>query len=146
MIILYWDFNNRIMTETTRTTVTLSKTSMNQVQELVGVFGNTPAAVIARIVEHFFDYGRFDDVLERLRAKKRELYPPTDNIINKKISNLFKGANRIPLKDFVEYLEVDPKLILKNIHIWSEKYKIKVIENIVIKDWILLNSKHLAIP
>ena len=36
----------RIMTETTRTTVTLSNTSMNQVQELVGVFGNTPAAVI----------------------------------------------------------------------------------------------------
>jgi hypothetical protein len=122
------------MTETTRTTVTLSKTSMNQVEELVGVFGNTPASVITRIVEHFFDYGRFDDVLDKLRAKKREMYPPSETNINSKITNLFKGANRIPFKDFVEYLEVDPHLVLKNIHIWSEKYNIKVIENIVIKD------------
>jgi hypothetical protein len=122
------------MTETTRTTVTLSKTSMNQIKELVGVFGNTPASVISRIVEHFFDYGRFDDVLDKLRAKKRELYPPTEQIINRKIANLFKGANRVPFEDFVEYLEVDPHLVLKNIHIWSEKYKIKIIENIVVKD------------
>ena len=55
------------MTETTRTTVTLSKSSMNQVEELIGVFGNSPASVISRIVEHFFDYGRFDDILQRLR-------------------------------------------------------------------------------
>jgi len=46
------------MTETTRTTVTLSKISMNQVKELVGVFGSTTASVISRIVEHFFDYGK----------------------------------------------------------------------------------------
>ncbi len=48
------------MPETTRTTVTLSRISMNQVKELVGVFGSTPASVISRVVEHFFDYGKFD--------------------------------------------------------------------------------------
>lgn len=122
------------MTETTRTTVTLSKISMNQVEELVGVFGSTPASVISRIVEHFFDYGKFDDVLERLRAKKRELYPPEDSIIDEKISKLFKGADRIPFEYFIEYLQVDKNYVLNNLHIWAEKYHIKVIENLVIKN------------
>ena len=122
------------MTETTRTTVTLSKISMNQVKELVGVFGSTPASVISRIVEHFFDYGKFDDVIEKMKAKKRELYPPEDTIINNKIKNLFRGANKIPFNDFVDFLQVDKKLVLKNIHIWTEKYNIRIIENLVIKN------------
>jgi hypothetical protein len=121
------------MTETTRTTVTLSKSSMNQVEELVGVFGNSPAAVISRIVEHFFDYGRFDDILQRLRAKKRILYPPDESEINKKITNLFKGANKIPLDDFIDFINVDKMYVLDNFHIWSEKYNLKIIENFVQK-------------
>jgi len=122
------------MTETTRTTVTLSRISMNEVKELVGVFGSTPASVISRIVDHFFDYGRFDDVIEKMKAKKRELYPPDEAIINEKIKNLFKGADKIPFADFINFLQVDKKLVMENIHIWTEKYNIKIIENLVIKD------------
>ena len=122
------------MTETTRTTVTLSRISMNQVKELVGVFGSTSASVISRIVEHFFDYGRFDDVIEKMKAKKRELFPPDDAIINERIKNLFKGANKIPFDDFINFLQVDKKLVLENIHIWTKKYNIKIIKNLVIKD------------
>ena len=122
------------MTETTRTTVTLSKISMNQVKELVGVFGSTPASVISRIVEHFFDYGKFDDVIEKMKAKKRELFPPDDITINNKIKNLFKGVNKIPFEDFVDFLQVDKKYVLESIHIWTERYNIKIIENLVIKN------------
>ncbi len=122
------------MTETTRTTVTLSRISMNEVKALVGVFGSTPASVISRIVDHFFDYGRFDDVIEKMKAKKRELFPPNDAIINEKIKNLFKGADKIPFADFINFLQVDKKLVMENIHIWTEKYNIKIIENLVIKD------------
>ena len=122
------------MPETTRTTVTLSQISMNQVKELVGVFGSTPASVISRIVDHFFDYGRFDDVLVKMKAKKRELFPPDEVLINEKIKNLFKGANKIPFDDFINFLQVDKKLVLENIHIWTEKYKIKIIENLVVKN------------
>ncbi len=122
------------MTETTRTTVTLSKISMNQVKELVGVFGSTPASVISRIVEHFFDYGKFDDVIEKMKAKKRELFPPDDITINDKIKNLFKGVNKIPFEDFVDFLQVDRKYVLESIHIWTERYNIKIIENLVIKN------------
>jgi len=122
------------MTETTRTTVTLSKISMNQVKELVGVFGSTPASVISRIVEHFFDYGKFDDVIEKMKAKKRELFPPDDITINNKIKNLFKGVNKIPFEDFVDFLQVDRKYVLESIHIWTERYNIRIIENLVIKN------------
>lgn len=122
------------MTETTRTTVTLSKISMNQVKELVGVFGSTPASVISRIVEHFFDYGKFDDVIEKMKAKKRELFPPDHITVNNKIKNLFKGVNKIPFEDFVDFLQVDRKYVLENIHIWTERYNIKIIENLVIKN------------
>jgi hypothetical protein len=122
------------MTQTARTTVTLSKVSMNQIEELVGVFGNTPASVISRIVEHFFDYGKFDEVLEKLRAKKRELYPPDTQTIHKKILNLFKAANKIPFQDFCDFLEIDKKFAFDNLHIWAEKYKIRLIENFVIKE------------
>jgi len=122
------------MTETTRTTVTLSKISMNQVKELVGVFGSTPASVISRIVEHFFDYGKFDDVIEKMKAKRRELFPPDDITINNKIRNLFKGVDKIPFEDFVDFLQVDRKYVLESIHIWAERYNIKIIENLVIKN------------
>jgi len=122
------------MTETSRTTVTLSKISMDQVKELVGVFGNTPAAVISRIVEHFFDYGKFDDVLNRLIIKKRELYPPDEKTIEKRIMNLFKGANKIPVEDFLEFLGVSKKYVFNTIHVWREKYKIQIIENLVISN------------
>lgn len=121
------------MSETTRTTVTLSKISMNQVKELVGVFGSTPASVISRIVEHFFDYGRFDDVIEKMKAKKRELFPPDEKTINSKINNLFKGVNKIPFNEFIDFLQVDKKHVLENIHTWAEKYNIKIVENLVIK-------------
>jgi len=121
------------MTETTRTTVTLSKISMDQVKELVGVFGSTPASVISRIVEHFFDYGKFDYVIEKLKAKKRELFPPDETTINEKIKNLFKGVNKIPFNEFIDFLQVDKKYVLENIHIWTEKYKIRIEENLVLK-------------
>ena len=103
------------------------------VKEFVGVFGSTPASVISRIVEHFFDYGKFDDVIEKMKAKKRELFPPDDTIINNKIKNLFKGVNKIPFNEFIDFLQVDKKHVLENIHIWAEKYNIRIVENLVIK-------------
>lgn len=123
------------MPDTIRTTVTLSKASMKQVEDLVGVLGNTPASVISRIVEFFFDYGRFDDILEKLKDKKRELYPPKESVIYEKITNFFKWGNKIPLDDFIEYLEVNKKYALENFHIWAEKFNLKLIENFVIKEY-----------
>ena len=107
-----------------RTTVTLSDITMDQVDELIGVFGNTPAAVISKIVEHFFYYGRFEDLLSNLRAKKRELYPPNEDEILKKITILLKGVEEIPFNEFIEDLELDRRYVVNNFHKWSEKFNI----------------------
>lgn len=116
-----------------RTTVTLSDITMNQVDELIGVFGNNSAAVISKIVEHFFYYGRFDDLLKNLRAKKRELYSPKEEEIIDKISILLKGIEEIPFDDFIEDLELDRKYVVNNFHIWSEKFNIKRKGNFIVK-------------
>ena len=71
---------------------------------------------------------------EKMKAKKRELFPPDDITINNKIKNLFKGVNKIPFEDFVDFLQVDRKYVLESIHIWTERYNIKIIENLVIKN------------
>jgi 3-methyladenine DNA glycosylase/8-oxoguanine DNA glycosylase len=69
-----------------------------------------------------------------MKAKKRELFPPDDLTINNKIKNLFKGVNKIPFEDFVDFLQVDRKYVLESIHIWAERYNIRIIENLVIKN------------
>jgi len=117
-----------------RTTVTLSNISMKLVNELLGVFGNTPAAVISNIVDHFFYYNKFNDLLNTLRAQKRQLFPPDDKVIEEKIINLFKGANEIPFEEFIDDLELDRQFVVRQFHIWTEKFGLKRIRNFVIKE------------
>ena len=116
-----------------RTTVTLSDITMDQVDELIGVFGNNPAAVISKIVDHFFYYGRFEDLLSNLRAKKRELYPPEEEKVLSKISILLKGVEEIPFDEFIEDLELDRRYVINNFHKWSEKFNIVRKGNNVVK-------------
>ena len=75
------------MTETARTTVTLSKGYMDLVDELVGVFGNTTASVITNIVEFFLNDSKNDLFLQKLRDRKKRLYPPEESVIKTKIFN-----------------------------------------------------------
>ena len=119
--------------EVKRTTVTLSNISMNLINELIGVFGNTPAAVISNIVDHFFYYGKFEELLKTLRAKKRELYPPDENELRKKIIDLLSGVEEIPFDEFIEDLELDRKYVIKNFHTWSKTFGIKRKGNMIIK-------------
>jgi hypothetical protein len=63
---------NKKMTETTRTTVTLNKSYMKLIEELVDVFGTTRAQVINNIVEYFFNDSNNDALLEKLRTRKRQ--------------------------------------------------------------------------
>ncbi len=118
---------SNIMTETIRTTVTLSEFTMKQVNDLVGVFGNSAASVISKIVEHFFDYGRFDDILLRLKKKKRELYPPEEEELGKMIPSFLKAADDIPLNDFLAYLKIEKNYALAKLPDWARIYGINLI-------------------
>jgi predicted DNA-binding protein len=112
------------MTNTERTTVTLSKIYMEMIDELVSVFGRTQAAVITNIVHHFFNNSSNFALLEELKARKRS--KPDKNLIEEKIKKLFKGAKSIKLKDFLEYLNIDKNYLFNRLNEWKQKFNIEL--------------------
>jgi hypothetical protein len=121
------------MTETERTTVTLSKINMKLVNELIGVYGNTQAAVISNMVKHFFEDSKNYALIEELKARKRKFKPPEEKVIEERISNLLKWADSIPFEDFIKDLDLDRQYVIDHFHKWTKKYNIKRIDNKIIK-------------
>ncbi|MFX1389642.1 MAG: hypothetical protein ACFE9Z_06205 [Promethearchaeota archaeon] len=121
------------MTETTRTTVTLNKSYMRLIEELVDVFGATRAQVINNIVEYFFNDSRNDPLLEKLRArKKKELFPEKIEL-DKKIKGYLKRADKIPFDIFIEHLKLDPDFVVSHLEELGENYGFMIIDNKITK-------------
>ena len=121
------------MTETTRTTVTLNKSYMRLIEELVDVFGATKAQVISNIVEYFFNDNKNDPLLEKLRARKRKENPPNESDIDLRIKNYLTISDKVPFNVFVENLKLDVDFVVTHLEEWAEKYNFKFIENKIIK-------------
>ncbi|TXT61843.1 MAG: hypothetical protein BAJALOKI3v1_740002 [Promethearchaeota archaeon] len=119
------------MTETKRTTVTLSKTYMDLIDELVGVFGRTQAAVITNIVQHFFNNSNNFPLLEELRSRKRK--QPDITNIELKLQKLLKGTKTIKLSHFLEYLEIDRDFLFDQLEDWKKKFNLKLDYDKIIK-------------
>jgi len=122
------------MTETTRTTVTLNKSYMKLIEDLVDVFGATKAQVISNIVEYFFNDSKNDPLLEKLRARKRKEKLPEDFELDKKIKIYLKRADKIPFNIFLDHLKLDVDFVIDHLDEWGEKYNFKLINNNIIKD------------
>ena len=114
------------MTDTKRTTVTLSTNYMNKVEELVDVYATTKAQVISKIVENFFDNPDNIHLLEKLREEKKKLKKKNQEPekIENKIDMILKSANKIPISNFLDYLEIDMHYFFDNLHKWQEKFNI----------------------
>ncbi|MEJ2250537.1 MAG: hypothetical protein P8Y97_12905 [Candidatus Lokiarchaeota archaeon] len=121
------------MTETKRTTVTLGKIYMDMIDELIGVFGTTQAAVINNIVKHFFNDSHNDNLLLKLKRRKREKNPPAQEVLEQKIQNLLKGVNVIKLSHFLSYLEIERNYFLENLDKWKKMYGFKLEYDKIIK-------------
>jgi len=121
------------MTETTRTTVTLNKSYMRLIEELVDVFGPTKAQVISNIVEYFFNDNKNDPLLEKLRARKRKENPPNESDIDLRIKKYLTISDKVPFNVFVEHLKLDVDFVVTHLEEWAEKYNFKFIENKIIK-------------
>ena len=121
------------MTETARTTVTLNKSYMRLVEELVDVFGATKAQVISNIVEYFFNDSKNDPLLEKLRERKRKEILPNKEELGNKIRNYLKKADKIPFDVFVDHLKLDTEFLINNLNELSEKYNFTIIENKITK-------------
>jgi len=121
------------MTETTRTTVTLNKSYMKLIEELVDVFGATKAQVISNIVEHFFNDSRNDTLIEKLRERKRKEKPPEKLDLDNRIKKYLKRANKIPFEMFIKHLKLDTDYVIDNLDEWGEKYNFILIDNKITK-------------
>ncbi len=122
------------MTETSRTTITLTKSVMRLVDEIINVFGATRAQVISNIVEFFFNNKKNDQLLDKLRTRKREQNKPDDEILDKKIKDLLDGANNIPLDFVLKYLNIGETYFIIRNKKWSNKYNYKLDNNRIVKN------------
>jgi hypothetical protein len=121
------------MTETSRTTVTLNKSYMRLIEELVEVFGATRAQVISNIVEHFFNDSKNDDLLDKLRSRKRKENPPSESNIDDKITKYLTVSDKIPIHIFVEHLKLDIEFVVNHLEEWGKKYAFRFIDNKIVK-------------
>ncbi|MCK4688238.1 MAG: hypothetical protein KAT66_08905 [Candidatus Lokiarchaeota archaeon] len=121
------------MTETTRTTVTLNKSYMKLIEELVDVFGATKAQVISNIVEHFFNDSKNDALLEKLRERKRKEKFPEKRDLDNRIKKYLKRANKIPFEIFIKHLKLDTDFVINNLDEWGEFYNFVLVDNKITK-------------
>ncbi|MHA1913570.1 MAG: hypothetical protein ACW986_02420 [Promethearchaeota archaeon] len=121
------------MTDTTRTTVTLSKSYMKLIEELVDVFGATKAQVISNIVEYFFNDNKNDPLVEKLRTRKRKEKPPDEADLFAKINKYLKISDKIPFEIFVEHLQLDRDFVISHLETWGKKFKFQMINNKITK-------------
>jgi hypothetical protein len=121
------------MTETRRTTVTLGKIYMDMVDELVGVFGRTQAAVINNIVKHFFNDSHNDILIKKLKKRKKEKNPPDQEIIEARILKLLEGVKVIKLTHFLDYLDIERNYFLENLDKWKNLYGFELEYDKIIK-------------
>ncbi|MFX1308352.1 MAG: hypothetical protein ACFFB6_06770 [Promethearchaeota archaeon] len=121
------------MTETTRTTVTLNKSYMKLVEELIDVFGATKAQVISNIVEYFFNDSKNDPLLEKLRARKRKEKVPDKLDLDNRIRKYLKMADKIPFEVFIEHLNLDSEFVINHLDEWGEQYNFRIIDNKIMK-------------
>ncbi len=123
-----------IMTETTRTTVTINKSYMKLIEELVDVFGATRAQVISNIVEFFFNDSNNDSLLNKLRTRKRQEITPDKDDLDNRIRKYLKRADKIPFNVFIDHLKLDDDFVIKNLDKWGEKYNFSLIDNKIVKE------------
>ncbi len=121
------------MTETTRTTVTLNKSYMKLIEELVDVFGSTKAQVINNIVEYFFNDNKNDGLLEKLRSRKRKEKLPAKSELDYKIKKYLKISDKIPFNVFLEHLKLDSDFVVNHLDEWGQQYGFVLIDNKIIK-------------
>jgi len=121
------------MTETARTTVTINKSYIKLIEELVDVFGATKAQVISNIVEYFFNDSKNDPLLKKLRARKRKDKPPEKPDLDKRIQKYLRRADKIPFEVFIDHLKLDSEFVIEHLDDWGEKFDFMLIDNKIIK-------------
>ncbi|MFX1444530.1 MAG: hypothetical protein ACFFHV_14040 [Promethearchaeota archaeon] len=117
------------MTDTIRTTVTLTERYMNRIEKLVGKFATTRAQAISKIVENFLDSANYFNYLKQLEREKEieenemaKRMAKKPEVYDKRIKNIFSGANNISINEFLDYLNIDYTFFFDMLSEWKDKY------------------------
>ena len=128
------------MTDTARTTVTLTERYMKRIEKLVGKFATTRAQVISKIVENFLDSDEYFNYLQQLeqeKLKEEEILAKQNakqpEIYDKRIRKILSGSNKIPRDEFLNYLNIDLKFFYDKLSEWKSKYNITYEEGTILK-------------
>jgi hypothetical protein len=128
------------MTDTVRTTVTLTEQYMKRIEKLVGKFATSRAQVISKIVENFLDSSNYFDYLNQLEREKEieekemlKKLAKRPEVYDKRIKNILSGANKIPLEEFLDYLNIDSTFFYDMLAEWREQYNFTCESGIIIK-------------
>lgn len=128
------------MPDTARTTVTLTESYMKRIEKLVGKFATTRAQVISKIVENFLDSPDYFNYLKQLEKEKeieenkiaREMAKQPE-VYDKRIKNVLSGANKIPIHEFLNYLNIDSAFFYDMLSEWKNKYNFKYEDRMIVK-------------
>ncbi len=128
------------MTDTARTTVTLTERYMKRIENLVGKYATTRAQVISKIVENFLDSAEYFNYLQQLDLEKlleeeaiaKEMAKQPE-VYEKRIKNVLSGANKIPINEFLNYLNIDLNFFYDMLPEWKIKYNFTYEEGIILK-------------
>ena len=119
------------MPDTLRTTVTLTERYMKQIDKLVGKFATTKAQVISKIVENYLDSEDYFTYIKQLEFEKEieakkmaEQSAKQPEVYDAKIRNILSGANKIPIQEFLDYLNIDINFFYDMISEWKDKYNL----------------------
>ncbi len=128
------------MPDTARTTVTLTKNYMRRIEKLVGKFATTRAQVISKIVESFLDSKEYFDYLKQLEREKEieeeqmvKKMARQPEVYNNRIRNILSGANKIPINEFLDYLNIDFTFFYDMLAEWKDKYNFLYEDGKIIK-------------
>jgi len=119
------------MTDTERTTITLSNYHMNIVKSLIGIKGNTAASVLAGIVSSWIDQN-LQEIKEHHKMKKLML-PPSEEEVNNKIMSIIENSVKLKIDDLSKACGIDRQLIISNISKWSKEYNIVIDGDFIVK-------------
>ncbi len=119
------------MTDTERTTITISNYNMNIVKSLIGIKGNTAASVIAGIISSWIDQN-LQEIKEHLKMKELMLPPPEEKI-NNKILSIIENSEKLKIDDLSKACGIDRQLIIGNISKWSKKFNIVIDGDFIVK-------------
>ncbi len=128
------------MTDTARTTVTLTERYMKRIEKLVGKFASTRAQVISKIVENFLDSTDYFSYLKRLEREREieeeEMARKTaklPEVFDERIRNVISGANKIPINEFLNYLNIDFTFFYDMLSEWKDKYNFTYEDGTILK-------------